>query len=73
VQNQCTFGLKCKNYDVKAYKVIWFIILKIYKLNPEFWTYLQKDPMGVLVLSLKISDIDSTLELYIFQNSENLP
>jgi hypothetical protein len=29
--------------------------------------------MGVLVLSLKISDIDSTLELYIFQNSENLP
>jgi hypothetical protein len=47
--------------------------MKIYKLNLEFWTYLQKDPMGVLVLCLKISDIDSTLELYIFQNIENLP
>jgi hypothetical protein len=47
--------------------------MKICKLNPEFWTYLQKDPMGVLVLSLKISDINSTLELYIFQNSEKLP
>jgi hypothetical protein len=22
--------------------------MKIYKLNPEFWTYLQKDPIGVL-------------------------
>jgi hypothetical protein len=47
--------------------------MKICKLNHEFWTYLQKDPMGVLGLSLKISDIDSTLEFYIFQNSENLP
>jgi hypothetical protein len=33
----------------------------------------KKDPLCVLVLSLKISDIDSTLELYIFQNSEKLP
>jgi hypothetical protein len=47
--------------------------MKFCKLNPEFWTYLQKGPLCVLMLSLKISDIDSTLELYIFQNSENLP
>jgi hypothetical protein len=47
--------------------------MKICKLNPEFWTYLQKDLIGVLKLSLKFSDIDSTLELYIFQIVENLP
>jgi hypothetical protein len=44
VQNQCTFGLKSKNYDVKAYKVTWFTFMKICNPNPEFWTYLQKGP-----------------------------
>jgi hypothetical protein len=32
-----------------------------------------KRPHGCSSANLKISDIDSTLELYIFQNSENLP
>jgi hypothetical protein len=44
VQKQCTFGLKCKNYYVKAYKVTWFTFGKIYKPNPKFWIHLQKGP-----------------------------
>jgi hypothetical protein len=42
VQKLCTFGLKCKNYIVKTYKVTWFTFRMIYKPNPEFWTYMQK-------------------------------
>jgi hypothetical protein len=44
VQKLCTFGLKCKNYNVKAYKVTWFTFGKIYKPNPKFWVHLQKGP-----------------------------
>jgi hypothetical protein len=52
VQKQCTFGLKCKNYNIKAYKVTWFTFMKIYKLNPRFWTNLQKRPQ--IVISLQV-------------------
>jgi hypothetical protein len=43
-QKQCTFGLKCKNYNVKTYKVPWFTFGKVYKPNPKFWNDLQKGP-----------------------------
>jgi hypothetical protein len=47
--------------------------MKIYKLNPRFWTNLQKDPICDFTLSLKISVISSTLELCNFQVIGFLP
>jgi hypothetical protein len=73
VQNQCTFGLKCKNHDNKVSLVIWFTIMKIYKLNPEFWTYLQKDPIGVLKAKSEIQYLSSSLRLCNFQIIRFLP
>jgi hypothetical protein len=70
---QCTFGLKCKNYNVKAYKVTWFTFMKICKLNPRFWAKLQKDPNCDFILSLNFSVISSTLELINLQISKSLP
>jgi hypothetical protein len=42
VQKLCTFGLKCKNYYVKPYKVTWFTFGKIYKPNPSFGLICKK-------------------------------
>jgi hypothetical protein len=67
VQKQCTFGLKCKNYNVKAYKVIWFTNVWICKINLGFWTYLQSRPQLSSILSLKFSVEGSNLERCIFQ------
>jgi hypothetical protein len=66
VQKQCTFGLKCKNYNVKTYKVR-FTNVWICKINLGFWTYLQNGPHWSSILSLKFSVEGSTLELCIFQ------
>jgi hypothetical protein len=73
VQNQCIFGLKCKNYYVKVYKVIWFTNVWICKINLGFWTYLQNRPQVSSILSLKFSVKGSTLELCIFQILGFLP
>jgi hypothetical protein len=45
----------------------------ICKLNPGFWTYLQKGPPFGFYAMSEISVISSTLELYNFQISENSP
>jgi hypothetical protein len=71
VQKLCTFGLKCKNYNVKTYKVPWFTFGKIYKPNHKFWTHLQKDPNCDSYAKSEIRVIGSTLELCSFQNNEN--
>jgi hypothetical protein len=73
VQKQCTFGLKYKNYNIKAYKITWFTSMKIYKLNPRFWTNLQKDPKFDFTPSLNFSVIASTLSPCIFQILGFLP
>jgi hypothetical protein len=72
VQNWCTFEQKCKNYNVKAYKVTWFTFMKIYKPNPKFWTNLQKDPNCDSTLSLKNSVMGSTFAKRLLNQEQTL-
>jgi hypothetical protein len=73
VQNQCTFGLKCKNHNNKVSLVIWFTIMKICKLNLEFWANLQNSHTNTYMAKSEISNINSTLEPYICQIIRFLP
>ena len=65
MQILCTFGPKCKYQSDRTPQTKFLSHWRIFKLNDEIWTYLQKGHMSTIWLCVKFNVLKSTLELYI--------